>query len=179
MSGQVSEPYKNSVDEDDIYKRLGVCHNTFLRLKQLILDLTAASEAQVRDDCRIGINLAVLTNALYSYYYDIKRIKDFHGSDLVNKPKMAAYLIKWLVKEKPIWFINEEISNPETMEILSCINELFAFRIGLGFACIPLAIVDIGTSDKFVYELAFRNPEPSMISFWLETFVKHHNLAIE
>jgi hypothetical protein len=78
----------------------------------------------------VHLNSVLLHSAIISYYYDIRRFKDFSGSELANKHKQAAYTIKWLVKFRPIQ-INEN-TNYVSDEIFD-INIRFALVCGFAF----------------------------------------------
>lgn len=166
----VSPDFQNSIDEEELFKRLSNMDDAFLRLRM-------ALEVGEQEEC-IRLNRAILTNALYSYYYDVKRLKDFHGSLRINRPKKAAFLIKWLVKEKPISFDPDCFGQDSILEVLSCINELYAFRCALGYAGIPLKLISAQQTDNFVYELAFREHSTGMMALWFETFMDFHGISL-
>ena len=52
----------------------------------------------------LAINRVVLYNVVVSYFDDVDRHKDFHGTVLVDEAKQAAYTIKWIAKLRPIQF---------------------------------------------------------------------------
>lgn len=167
----VSKKYRESVNEEDVLLRLAVMDSAFVRIRSALK--MGNKEGYVR------LNRAVLTNALFSYYYDIIRLRDFHGSKRINRPKKAAFLIKWIVKEKPIYFDPDPFGEDSVLEVLSCVNELYAFRCALGYAGIPLNLVDATETDNMVYELAFREHSTGMMSLWFETFMNFHGIRLE
>lgn len=177
----VSERYRKRINTDDVHGRFYVLNRIFLRIKKKLLGIDTDNYDEVAAAEGIRINHAVLYSSIYSYYYDVFRLRDFHSSDdgLINKPKKAAYVIKWLANDKPLSFDECEFTDPMICHLLSRINEIYAFRAGIAYANIPLALIDDDTSDKFVYNLAFRPFEEGWVAFWFESFLRFHGLPLE
>lgn len=179
---EVSSDVQEALDLNKLRRRVYVWEQEYIRLIRAILELgDQISDEDVLNDGRIGLNRAVLINAAWSFFYDVIRAKHFNGSTRLNGPKKAAYTIKWIVMEKPIWFKPEEftydkIGDHETIELLSCINEFFAVRLAMGYADIPLTLYEDKIIDDFVYELSFRSVNEGMMALWFETFMESNNI---
>lgn len=168
---QVSKEYQDAVSDDMVLERIEVLVKAFERMKTIITgDLS-------NHDLRI--NLAVLSNLVYSYFYDVRRAKEFHGMQRINKPKKAAFLMKWLVIEKPISFDEDGFRDHDTLALLSCVNEVFAFRVALGYANIPLSRVPIDLQEDVIYSLIYRGADETALSLWFRTFMTLHGIDLE
>lgn len=66
-------------------------------------------------------NDRILFHVLLDYFSDIRRLKEFHGIELVRTDKIFAYTIKWILKRKPLQFRDESID-----ELDIFVNERFA-----------------------------------------------------
>lgn len=49
-----------------------------------------------------SLNPLFLMDACESCYIDLERHKDFHGLDIADRHKRAAFLFKWLARKRPI-----------------------------------------------------------------------------
>jgi hypothetical protein len=60
----------------------------------------------------------MLKTAIFDFYVDIARLKEYHGMDRVNFEKIYGYMAYWILKRKPLRF---------TTPFKGCefINELF------------------------------------------------------
>lgn len=168
---QVTKEYQDAVSDDMVLERMEVLVKAFERMKTIITG--GLSNHDLR------INLAVLSNLVYSYFYDVRRAKEFHGMQRINKPKKAAFLVKWLVIGKPIGFDEDRFSDHDTLTLLSCINEVFAFRVALGYANIPLDAVPIDLQENVIYSLIYKGPDETALSLWFETFMTLREIDLE
>jgi hypothetical protein len=75
------------------------------------------------------VNKFILANAILDYFYDIKRLIDFHGIEKINSQKMIAYTAYWLLYRKPIQ-IKEQQPEDEQINIkeLATLNERFVLQ---------------------------------------------------
>jgi len=75
------------------------------------------------------VNKFLLANVILDYFYDIKRLKDFHGIEKINSQKIIAYTACWLLYRKPIQINNPQ---PEDQQInikeLATLNERFVLQ---------------------------------------------------
>jgi hypothetical protein len=80
------------------------------------------------------VNKFLLTNVILDYYYDIKRLKDFHDIEKINSQKIIAYTAYWLLYRKPIQIINPQ---PEGQQFntkeLATLNERFTLQYILNY----------------------------------------------
>lgn len=70
---------------------------------------------------RVYINEKLLRQSVLDYFSDIYRLKKFHGIDRVNKTKIMAYQVFWLLRRKAI-----QIKGDDSSDDLVFINESFA-----------------------------------------------------
>lgn len=83
--------------------------------------------------------------AVESAYQDIARYKDFHQKDpateLLDCTKRCAFLLKWIIKFKPIEIRNVDFEN-ETLDYVELVNETFA-----------LYLFDVHLSDELKFDV--------------------------
>jgi hypothetical protein len=78
------------------------------------------------------VNKHILVEAIVGYFYDIKRLKDFHPDiEVTNSEKVIAYTSFWLLSRKPIQVKDDVVSegSPKFMHI----NERFALQYILDY----------------------------------------------
>lgn len=77
---------------------------------------------------KLAINENVLDHAIMDYFTDVYRLKEFHKIGNINKAKIAAYEIYWILRRKPMQIIGSSMSqeNQEEQQDLSFANEGFA-----------------------------------------------------
>ena len=161
---QVSDAIQKAVNEDAVFLRFEVLVRTFERIKSA-LDLRCGGATPIR------INKKLLFHAVYSYFYDIERVKHFHGMKRINEAKKAAYLTKWIIRMKPIYFDDSEATDKTLTSEMLIFNEFFAFRSALAYAEIPLSAVSDGTLDVILYQFAYRDIEPGLLSILFEMLI--------
>ena len=81
----------------------------------------------------VYLNSILLKDALVSYFKDIHRYKNYSGSIWANKQKQAAYMIKWLVRFRPIQINKETKREEEEIKEILEINLEFALFCGFNF----------------------------------------------
>ncbi len=59
---------------------------------------------------KVTINLDLLGQAVLNYFEDIDRLKSFEGINKVNEDKIYAYTTFWLLREKPIQLLTDEVA---------------------------------------------------------------------
>ena len=117
----------------------------------------------------LEVNRTVLHNVVVSYFDDVDRHKDYHGTDRVDNEKQAAYTIKWIAKLRPIQF---RCAEEDVYRELLYINEIYALRCGLSFMEITPAILPRRLYDDFLYTLRYRHIDERMLLIWIAT-LKH------
>lgn len=59
-------------------------------------------ESVAPESIGLTLNTLFLADACESCFIDLERHKDFHGLDIADRHKRAAFLFKWLAKMRPI-----------------------------------------------------------------------------
>ena len=114
----------------------------------------------------LELNRTVLYNIVVSYFEDVDRHKEYHGTPRVDSAKQGAYSIKWIAKLRPIQLkCAEEDVNQELLYI----NEIYALRCGLSFMRVIPAILPGQLYDDLLYTLRYRHIDERMLLIWLET----------
>jgi hypothetical protein len=104
------------------------------------------------------LNYEKLRLCVSSYYQDLYRFKVFHGSELADIHKKAAYTIKWISVIKPIQ-INNPAYQMKSNEILA--NELFAVFSGLSLMdTVKTSSVSASFLSHLIYTCNYRYIEP-------------------
>jgi hypothetical protein len=125
------------------------------------------------------LNQALLTNLIYSYFYDIDRLKDFHGMERINEAKKGAYLMKWIVRVKPIYFDESEMpEDPELSALMACINEIYAIVMGLTYAGIDLALLDERFVEPLMYQMLYRTLDEGLLAMWLDAIIREQRTGV-
>ena len=75
------------------------------RLNELIKTANEFIEEAGYSD-NVECNERIMLNVILDYYADIDRLKQFHDVDLARPTKMVAYTVAWIVRRKPLQFIN-------------------------------------------------------------------------
>ena len=124
----------------------------------------------------LKLDYAVIDNQLLqsvtlSWILDEKRHKDFHGINVLQKHKRAAYLSHWIVKIKPIHSkilcINDKYE---------CINELFGLFTIWHTLAITRTDITIDFVDEFIYTFRYRNTSPESMFMVLDLLKKSHKI---
>lgn len=97
----------------------------------------------------LPINPAILYAVATSYYFDLKRAKEFHDTTLANDYRQAAFSIKWLARFRPI---ND--TNVDGRFLM--VNEKFALTIGFALLRIDTVTVDPALYAHLLYSLRYR-----------------------
>lgn len=115
----------------------------------------------------LQINRVVLFNIVISYFDDVDRHKHYHGTELIDQTKQAAFIIKWIARLRPIQF---SLPNPDdaTKEILY-INEIFAVRCGLAFMELTPQQLPNDIYADALYTIRYRHLDERMLILWLAT----------
>jgi hypothetical protein len=86
----------------------------------------------------VSIDEFSLESVIRDYFSDIARLKDFHNIDYVNTTKIAAYMVYWITKRKPL--ILSKTPTPEILlekPYLQDINEWYCWYLVLGIMFDP------------------------------------------
>ena len=126
------------------------------------------------------VNRRMLLIAIFDFFTDVSRIKDFHQIVEVNEYKAKAYEAAWFLRRKPIQVIDDD---PDSVnESVDYINEQFVFNYLLGFLIggkDEIAKIKKskkvnhvkGFLDSLLYYLKFRECEPRALELMLTAFM--------
>lgn len=121
-----------------------------------------SDKKHTRPGTKIIVNKRRLYLAIESTYQDIARYKNYHQDDPWNDPldcvKRCAYIVKWIIKFKPLAAEAEDRENPDIANIhldeLEIINELFAIYL-FEFHLSNEVDIDVVLSEDKQFELAY------------------------
>ena len=114
----------------------------------------------------LEINRVVLHNIVVSYFYDVDRHKDFHGTSLVDETKQGAFTMKWITKLRPVQF---HCSVQDVTDKILYANEIYAVRCGLAFMKISPDVLPEQLYYDLLYALRNRPVDERMLFVWLAT----------
>lgn len=100
---------------------------------------------------QIALNCQLLRIVSESYFKDLERKKTFHGIRYADEHKRAGYMVKWIMRFRPIQLTGE---NCCTKALL--INEHFALTVGLKFLRLSPDLIPPGFYYNLVYSLRYR-----------------------
>lgn len=144
------------------------CYEEKIARRQNLLELTFSGlrEHLGSDIEYIELNRAILHNVVQSYFHDVNRHKNFHGTERVDEVKQAAYTMKWIAKLRPVQFNCPEdvVSKP-----ILYVNEVFAIRGGMAFMKISPDILPEPLYGDMLYTLRYRSIDERILFVWLAT----------
>jgi hypothetical protein len=110
------------------------------------------------------LNRALLLAACESYFRDIYRRKDFHDIRVADDHKRAGYIVKWLVKFRPIQYRADYISKK-----VSLANEFFALWVASEHLSVNVVEIPAGVVEHMIYHFRFRafDADTWALSFFL------------
>ena len=108
----------------------------------------------------IHINVKLLRHVVESYFFDLERMKVFHGIDLADQHKRAAFTMIWITKLHPV----QLHTNANMTEALLVINEWFAIHAGLAHLDINVSDISRGYIRNLLYILHYRQPSPEILA---------------
>jgi len=171
----IAKEFQNKIERDKLQLRLGTLEALFEEFiyeirKQISKNAPAANDPHIE----ISLNRLILVNLVTSYFYDIERLKAFHGYPKINEEKKAGYLVKWIVKAKPIQFSyagDGAALSESTASYLSILNETFALLVGAAYAELKLSILfkddaAKNRSQMMIYHLLYRRADPNYIALY-------------
>lgn len=135
--------------------------------QELLEQIFSGLQASLGPDFEhLTMNRMVLHNVVVSYFHDVDRHKDFHGTERVDQIKQAAFAIKWIAKLRPIQFDWED---GHVSPSILYVNEIYAVRSGLAFMKMSPDILPKQVYDDLLYALRYRPADERMIFVWLAT----------
>ena len=162
-----AKEYKDVIDHFSVEKIVGR-YNRLLNISNEFLKSMAYEK-------RVKINQLALCYTVMDYFCDIARIKDFHPVDFVNKIKIAAYEVSWILKRKPFQILENDRQ-------LMDVNEHFAVFLILTFLGDEEASgIEFDEHIKYFwdtlfYYFKFREVNPQAIELALTAFCAGRDL---
>jgi len=108
----------------------GRWNNLFEQMNIFLKDNNYSSLARVDE--------FLLSNAVIDYFFDIKRLKEFHGIERINSIKKISYTSYWLLRRRPLQ-ICEGASQDD--RDLATLNERFVLQ----YICNYLSVRERGS----------------------------------
>lgn len=101
----------------------------------------------------VEICVGSLYQAVESYYLDLERLKSAHNITLEDEHKQAAFMIKWLVKLRPVQYpaIRVDVGKKRALA-----NEILALHVAFTFLRVKPGLVPAPLYDNLLYFLHYR-----------------------
>ena len=121
------------------------------------------------DDMEIFSSTFLLDHISKSYHLDVAKYKAFHDYDDtdIDPYKVASYLVKWIIKIKPI-LVTKQGNNSKDLKKSLIINELFAFELACTYIGIYSDKIDIDLHERIIYNLHYRDFNVNIFNLLLE-----------
>ena len=157
-------------DYNEIVDKIGIkkIEKRYHAIKKIYCEFIKQMKLIEKKD--VSLNDRVLMHAILDYYTDITRLKDFHHIDAVNRDKIIAYEISWLLRRKPIQVIKDD------NEALVYINEKFLLGILANHLLVDKLdeIIENKTINAYFnilfYFLKYRNCDPKNLEIIISSF---------
>jgi len=164
MNGKVTEV--NKYFKDKITKKEVAELTAFLRSKgeKFITDIGT-------NNIEIFSSNFLLEHVAKSYLLDVEKYKAFHDfpNKDINKYKVAAYLVKWILKIKPMMHTPHNQGNTDSEKKHSIlINELFAFDLACSKVGIEVNSINPDQHERIIYNLHYRDYNVGIFNILLE-----------
>ena len=118
-----------------------------------------------------ALDIAVIKDVARRYAYDVDRLHRYHGTERIDRHKIAGYLTYWICKLRPISLKNKDVYFENAKSPLF-INETFALFIAMGrfnahyvqTGSDRKMVVGESLLDAFLYDLRYRTTTGDMLS---------------
>jgi len=118
-----------------------------------------------------ALDMAIIKDVARRYAYDVDRLHRYHGTERIDRHKIAGYLTYWICKLRPISLKNHEVYFENAKSPLY-INEAFALFIAMGrfnahyvqTGSGQKIVVSESLLDAFLYGLRYRATTGDMLS---------------
>ena len=116
------------------------------------------------DQNQIALNQQVLRMVSESYFKDLERKKNFHGIQYADEHKRAGYMLKWIMRFRPIQLVSE---NCGVSSLLA--NEHFALTVALRIVRVAPTKLNRDLYKNLIYALRYRHIDANAwaLSFFL------------
>ena len=132
---------------------------------------------------KLRVDEPILQQMVMDYFADIHRLKEFHKIEHVNKAKIVAYEVYWLLRRKPLQIIgfdqSKDISFDQINQNLVFCNEGFAVTLIANELLMPKASIPLKQEkeedfmlflDHLYYHLKYRNVDKQCLELMLYAF---------
>jgi hypothetical protein len=145
-------------DYDNAFKLLEDRREDILERYRTLKDLYEELSSLFRG--KVYINKDLLLHAIESYFLDIQRLKEYHGIKYITDEKISAFLIKWILKIKPI----QVKQGVEADRYCFLANEIYGLAAGLLMINVELTLMEKNLKYELIYSLHNRDFEPKLFS---------------
>ncbi|MFS2010291.1 hypothetical protein ACCD06_10510 [Azospirillum sp. CT11-132] len=114
------------------------------------------------------MNTALLLSAMESYFIDVRRIKDFHGMERIDRYKIASYTLKWLCKIRPIQVGPLGSLSRDVQKRGLVVNADFALTQAFSIANINSKIIGTRLRNSILYSAHYRDIDGGVMAVTLE-----------
>lgn len=122
----------------------------------------------------VTLNDRIVNHIIIDYFVDISRLKEFHGIEKVKTSKITAYMASWILRRKPLQFVDEHIADEdifvnERFVAFFLLNELFVEEV------VPvLSNEDMERFNDYLnlllYYLKYRDCSAQSLELMIESF---------
>lgn len=143
------------------------------KIAELVVLLNSTSKEFIEkslDEYNINVRISnfLFEHIAKSYYLDIIKYKMFHKyKQDINCYKVSSYLVKWILKVKPL-FIIEHGETIQEKNISLKINEVFAFELACIICKISSKDISKNSKDRIIYNLHYRDYNVGLFNLLLE-----------
>jgi hypothetical protein len=158
MSKKISKKYRDLVSDTAKIAKRGQLFEEAARITQ---DKVLPPLMEVK------VNKIRLVNAVFSYFYDKERSKDFHAHDVEpNNQKKLSWMVKWICKIRPFYIVGAEgVDRKQLYYYQNFINPIICITL---FRMIlkkdPNDFFGDGARDTLIYELHYGNATSNMLA---------------
>lgn len=158
-NGSIVSRFKNEVDRQKVIELVTTLNSASKKFIDVSLE---------EYDIDVKISNFLFEHIAKSYYLDITKYKKFHNyKEDINCYKVSSYLVKWILKVKPIFIINPGTTTQEKNISLK-INEVFAFELACIICKISSKDINKNTKDRIIYNLHYRDYNVGIFNILLE-----------
>lgn len=142
------------------------------RLRSVCAIFEDLADGGLFDETKVYLNRHILFSTLTCYFVDLSRTKCYHRIDLADVHKQASFVMKWIVKTRPIQIKGHLFS--EKMERRTLLaNEFLAYHVGMNCLDINIDAIPINVSENILYILRFREIDPMILASQMYLLEQH------
>lgn len=105
------------------------------------------------------LNRRLVLEAIKSYFFDMERVRRFHGIEHPNRSKISGYTAFWLAKTRCIQLVSDKLDEPSVY-----INEMFSVFVYLAFLEVSSENVPPHLYLDLLYDMHFSVPSKELLS---------------